>query len=143
MDNIKLFNATVALVFERCFNAFPNRINLDSVPLAVEIAELYPDEILTETKNDLDHEAMVVFDSIRWLIDAGYLWSRATTTNLSLLDVVLSPKGFEVLNSVPDALNSKESIGKLLSKGIKKLSSETINQIISAAITIGLSKSIG
>lgn len=102
-----------------------------------------PDEILTETKNDLDHEAMVVFDSIRWLIDAGYLWSRATTTNLSLLDVVLSPKGFEVLNSVPDALNSKESIGKLLSKGIKKLSSETINQIISAAITIGLSKSIG
>ncbi len=86
---------------------------------------------------------MVVFDSIRWLIDSGYLWCKTSTTNLSYRDVVLTPQGLDILNSVPESLNSKESIGKLLGNGIKKISIESLSNIINTIISIGLTKPFG
>ncbi|NCB57263.1 MAG: hypothetical protein EOM46_07085 [Gammaproteobacteria bacterium] len=142
MNNTEIFNATVALVFDHCFKSFPVRINLDSLELAVQIAELYPDEILTEDKNDLNYETMIVFESIRWLIDSGYIWSKTSTVSLGYIDVVLTPQGLDVLNSVPESLNSKESIGKLLSSGIKKIGADSVNQIINTIISIGLAKTL-
>ncbi len=53
MNNTEIFNATVALVFEHCFKSFPVRIDLNSLDLVTQIAELYPDEILTEQKTIL------------------------------------------------------------------------------------------
>ena len=137
MENMEIFNLTVADVFGRCFENFPVRIEIDSLEVASRIVELYEDREIMESTDILEREAEVVFSAINWLIDSGYLWSRASTGDLDFFGVTLTPKGLEVMNSIPTSLERKESFGSIFSKGLKNLGAQTAIESVKVALALG------
>lgn len=140
MNNMEIFNLTVADLFGQCFENFPVRIEIHSLEIAYRIVELYEECEIMEKTDLLARESEVVFNAINWLIDSDYLWCNTSTDDLNFFGVVLSPKGLEVMNSIPASLQKKESFGSLFSKGVKTLGTETAIEAVKIALALGVSK---
>ncbi|QEI11468.1 hypothetical protein [Cellvibrio japonicus] len=140
MNNMEIFNLTVADVFGQCFENFPVRIEIDSLEIAYRIVELYEEREILERTDLLTRESEVVFNAINWLIDSGYLWCNTSTGDLDFFGVVLTPKGLEVMNSIPASLQKIESFGSIFSKGVKKLGAETAIETVKIALALGVSQ---
>lgn len=77
----------------------------------------------------------VQFETMRWLIEQGYVFSRNGFTNNETWGALgLTDKGLAALNSVPDVLSGKEPLGKRLAVAVGKGSFEIIKELIPAII---------
>jgi hypothetical protein len=124
MSNMDDFNKATALVLEKLYESFPQRISID-------IEELEPDV----DKNTLRSFA----DTLLFLEREGFIRFDSRITNEVFQGATLTSKGLAILNSVPEVLNEKTPLGQKLSGALKGGSKEVIktvvNQIISAAVT--------
>jgi hypothetical protein len=103
MNNIDQFNQITGQVLAELYEVFPRKITLSAKELG-------------EGLNTNFHFA---YDSISWLQEHGYFNSELKTYDGEFLASVLTPKGFAVLNAVPDSLEAKESYGDLLANAAK------------------------
>ncbi|MBK6510725.1 MAG: hypothetical protein IPG64_25485 [Haliea sp.] len=141
MTNIETFNIAVAVVFGKCYTAFPLRVNIDIADLGKTIQEtLDPD-----CENDIDMrepEYAIARESTRWLIDAGYLWCTSQR-NMSFAAVTLTPKALEILNAVPEQLHTRTSFGEELGKGVKEIGRDAAKDFVKAVLAYGVSLAVG
>ena len=142
MNNIEAFNIAVAEIFGQCYKEFPIRVIISKMDVGIAIKEAMGDDPdgyfnLAEIEYHIAEEAM------EWLIQAGYLWCNNPSRPISFEGVTLTPKGLEVLNAVPDELQSKVSLGEQLSKGIKALGKDTASTAVKIGLTYGAKMVIG
>lgn len=137
MNNIDIFNLAVAEIFGECYANFPMRIKLNCVDVAVLVCESYSEGEL-ENDDIVQKETDIVFESIRWLNDAGYLWTQGSD-DLHYYQVTLTPKAFEILNLVPKNLSTNKSIGEKLMSGVTALGKEASLESVKLALSIGAS----
>ena len=76
----------------------------------------------------------IQFQTIQWLIDHDYLHDELGFVGGEWKGLLLTERGLTALNSVPDALTGKESLGKRLSVAVGKGSLEAIKQLLPAVI---------
>ncbi len=113
MNNIDKFNRLTAEILSKLYENFPRRI------------ELEPDK-------DMDRENRLFFiDTIRWLSDNGYLTYQSFDNFGNFFDVVLTEKGLMVLNSKPDIVKGKGTLGEYLKYVLKEGSVNAINEVVS------------
>lgn len=71
-----------------------------------------------------------------WLIQAGYLIGDVRPYT-HVHDVVLTAKGLEVLNAIPDSLKAGASIGERLADAAKEGGKETMRGLVTEALGLG------
>ena len=135
INNIELFNVAVAEVFGRCYKSFPIPINVEVIELSHLIQETIDSECELEN-NVRSHEYEISRATVNWLIDADYLWSRNATNN-SFNGLVLTPKGLEVLNSIPSGLENKTTLGEKLGEGAKEIGKDATLDIVKSTLAYG------
>jgi hypothetical protein len=137
MNNIELFNLTVAEVLGRCFREFPVRIDLGYYDIGHTVHELASGE----EQRDLDatrQEFTFASETINWLISAGYLWCDQKSDS-GFHGVTLSDSGLQLLNKVPSGLKTTQSFGERFREGSLKLGKEVtldlVKHFLKAAVT--------
>ncbi len=123
----------MAVILDKLYQAFPLRIPLRD--------NSFDDEA---DGSVVDGATLLIYrDTIRFLNDEGFLryesWSAGSTIYFE--SVSLTAKGLAVLNTVPDVLKEKTTLGEKLRNSLRSGSSEAlktlVNQIISVAVTYG------
>ncbi|MEO3988199.1 hypothetical protein [Plesiomonas shigelloides] len=136
MRNIELFNLSVAEILGECYEAFPERINLKESDIAYKVIEYYDDSVTEDIQPFVDQLFNIASSTIQWLEQAGYIWVGGRNYN-DFYQVTLSSKGLELLNLVPESLNTKESIGSAFINGAKVLGKESILSCIRILLSEG------
>ncbi len=147
MDNIDKFNAYTGKILATLYKAFPQPIILDAVevltgkPLegsapggAVSINDLQ--------KTTLDPDVRFCAHTLRWLYDTGYLSGQMSEYDVRVSGAVLTPKSFEALSAMPDALGKKQTTGQQLAEFAKETAADAVRggvgqvvgQVIAAAM---------
>lgn len=137
MINIELFNLAVAEVLGQCYESFPDRIRINGFKVGESLLEFYGDDVETQHPDFGEKIFAVGPATLDWLAQAGYIWV-GNKDQADYLGVTLSPKGLELLNLVPDSLNSSDSIGSTLVQGAKVLGKESILAGIKLALSEGM-----
>ncbi len=131
LSNIELFNAIAGKIFADLYQNFPNEVEID------------PYDFLKELINPEDYEggceiSTNVDSTVRWLARAGYIWLSESKCMEQDHIATLAPLGLEILKSVPDSLESNESIGDKLVEFSKNQFSNSMSQIVKSAISEGI-----
>ena len=127
-SNIDKFDFVVGELFAKLYEAFPQRTE-------VAYMELNQNEDLSFA-NDESFE----FCAVEWLERAGYIWIYHRDN--VCVKAVLSPKGLEILKSIPDSLSGKISIGENLVSLFQEGAKETLKEKVKELVSLALSKGI-
>lgn len=133
---IELFDRCAAIVFAKLYEAFPLRIDIDSTDIPME---LFDD---TDSTWQVTHKFDVYESTIRWLRDAGYVWA-SDVDGRKTRDVVLTPKGLEILKLPSSLSTKKESVGQLLTDVVKRGAKDAAQKAVSSALTVGFKLMVG
>lgn len=131
-SNVEIFNECVGLLFGKLYMAFPKRITVSYNDLTFEMSEENEDRAVYFEKHSMFSETM------HWLEKAGYIWTDKVD-EWEASNVVLTPKGLEVLKSIPVSISNK-SIGDELLNAIKSGAKETAKSLISSVVSIALTE---
>lgn len=135
VSNIDQFNTVTAEVFVTLYQSFPVEIDLDVQNFTHEnISDYYQTSDLGGGLF-LKNHAKLIHSAIRWLIDEGYIRTdRESKSSFRLC--ILTSKGLEVLNLMPDSLDS--SIGEKLVSAVKEESKTAVRSLIQKALSYGV-----
>ena len=130
MDNIEFFNRTTAALFKVLLAKFPSPIlRFDTENFRTESG--LPANPSAEDSDDIG-------DVIKWLQAEGYIRVRDEAGfGQMFTGVVLTAKGLEALNRIPDSLTPKMTVGERL----KELSREASREVVTSLVTVALTGS--
>lgn len=140
-SNIDRFNKYAAFFLAKLYSSFPEPCDLDTKEAVTGTpfsASSTTQDLQEATTNP---EIRFCASALRWLYDTDYFRGQPNLHNVRVSQAVLTPKGFEALNAVPNSLDQKGSLGnqllKLGAEGSKTAAqatvSETVGQIIGIA----------
>lgn len=81
--------------------------------------------------------------TVKWLITNDFLSAMPYIQSASFGDAVLTPKGLEVLSSVPESLSVRQPIGERLAEATKAGAKEVLRSVASEAISLGVRSFMG
>ena len=144
--NIDRFNEIAGCVLAHLYQSFPIPAKLK--PSSIGLKDLGPDDYATISLATVitapdDSEAMFFRHTVKWLISNGFLTAMPYIQSDSFGDAVLTPKGLEVLNSIPESLSAKQPIGERLTEATKTGAKEILRSVASEAISIGVRSFMG
>lgn len=146
ISNIERFDTIVVLALADLYSRFPVRQYLASSKFIVTEDGEHVDGLSSEEEGLLFAEGLhlkdpyfkrrnFAFESLRWLVDAGYIHGTPAAYN-GINDAVLTAKGLEVLKAIPDSLQG--SLGERLVEAVKADSREVgrtvLGQIFGLAV---------
>jgi hypothetical protein len=133
MTNMDDFEKGVALILAKLYQTFPQGV------------VIYTDQLESGAS---DETLKNYSGTIQFLTKEGFISCGSMAgSGRAYQNVVLTTKGLQILNAVPDAIKDKKPIGEKIIESLKSGSKETlkiiVNQIISLAATtyIGTPKS--
>lgn len=148
VSNIERFDTIVVLALAELYSRFPVRQYLASSKFIVTEEGEHIDGLSSEAEGHLFAEDPYLkdpyfkrrnfaFESLRWLVDAGYIHGTPAAYN-GINDAVLTAKGLEVLKATPDSLQG--SLGERLVEAVKADSREVgrtvLGQIFGLAVDL-------
>ena len=138
MSNIESFNRCAALIFAELYRSFPFRkgISLDSLPEGIF------DDISEEDRKGAFDRLMVLNETGKWLVDAGYIWAEKVVEH-TIHGAILSPKGLEVLKSMPTSISTEQTLGERMGELVKKGSYSLLSKVVDKALSIGVAIATG
>jgi len=117
---MELFNKGAALILSKSYDEFP-------IPIYLNIAQL--DENMT------DEEGEIYSATLKFLHDEGFVrCGKSLNRGLMTSNVILSSKGLDILNSTPDSLKEKVSLGDKVKDVASNGTKETISAVIQAVV---------
>ncbi|HBC3450934.1 TPA: hypothetical protein KDY51_004851 [Vibrio parahaemolyticus] len=140
MKNIDLFNLAVGEILGTCYESFPEREML-SVPIIFhKIKGFYPEYTGEEATEFEFYAHRIIKSTVEWLRDSGYLWveKEIVCEIYDFEGVVLTPKSLELLSALPESLDSTETVGEKLAKGLSKVGKDGSLHLIKTALAKGL-----
>ena len=127
MTNIERFNKVAAALFKVLYEKFPTPIVRFDVESLREPAGLPPPEPNAHF-SDLG-------STVKWLADEGFIRYGSANFDRHFTMVVLSQKGLEAMNRVPDTLEPKVTVGERLKELGREASVQTVGALVQLAIT--------
>lgn len=133
MSNIALFDTAVIYVADKLYEAFPVCINMKTYD---EIRK-----IPWGSHVDEEQKALIFSETLFWLEENGFLNFSGHKGRLQIKDsspeasvafscVRLSVAGLNLLKAPPPSLESKESFGEKISKGLKEAVSKQASSMM-------------
>ncbi|MGL6488008.1 hypothetical protein ACSZNF_13735 [Aeromonas hydrophila] len=146
VSNIERFDTILVLALADLYSRFPVRQYLASSKFIVTEEGEHIDGLSPEAEGHLYDEdpyfkdpyfkrKEFAFDSLRWLVDAGYLHGTPVAYD-GINDAVLTAKGLEVLKATPDSLQG--SLGERLVEAAKADSREVGRTVLGQIIGLGV-----
>lgn len=132
VSNIDVFNELTGKILGDLYLHFPMPKYL-SAEAYVEVATEWHEQSQMDMPTD---QAEFFIATTKWLASAGYLTGKVRPYT-HVEDAVLSAKGLEVLNAIPESLIGGSSIGERLADAAKEGGKETIRGLVSEALGIG------
>ena len=115
-DNIEYFNLLTGFVLSKLYLSFPMPIDLYYKDI-MEYIGLPP----------IFDEKEFFYNTIIWLYTNGYLIHKTTEIQNEYFNyVILTAKGFAVLNSIPEILNPEKSLGDIITDNVKMGANDAI-----------------
>jgi hypothetical protein len=139
-SNIERFNQYAGHFLAKLYESFPQPCTLDCVEAVkgTELAEPINDKLLQEATTD--PEVRFCSDALKWLLSTGYFTGDQRLHCVQVARAVLTPKGFEALNAVPDALRASAPLGERLShlaaEGSKEATKAAIGEVVGQVIGV-------
>ena len=129
MTNIQLFNQYTAQILSELYSRFPERISLDPCKISGH------EEI--DDFGQIEKQAEVCLATITWLSDFGLI--RVDECDQQYCrGCVLTPKGLELLNAVPEGVKDSRPLGEKLVRFIRQgaldVATETVKATISSLV---------
>jgi hypothetical protein len=146
VSNIERFDTIVVLALAELYSRFPVPQLLASSNFIVTEDGEHIDCLSPEEEELLFAEGLhrnypyfkrkeFAFESLRWLVDAGYLHGTPAAYD-GILNAVLTAKGLEVLKATPDSLQG--SLGERLVEAVKADSREVGRSVLGQIIGLGV-----
>lgn len=132
VSNIDVFNELTGKILGDLYLHFPLPKYLPA-DAYVEAATKWDEKFQTDMPSD---EAEFFIATAQWLANAGYLTGKIRHYT-HVEDAVLTAKGLEILNAIPESLIGGPSIGERLADAAKEGGKETIRGLVSEALGIG------
>jgi hypothetical protein len=138
-SNIERFNQYAGYFLATLYEAFPQPCTLDTVKAVTGVG--LPDPVSSDDLQKATTEPEIRFccDALKWLHATGYFTGVERMHFVQVASAVLTPKGFEALNAIPDSLQNKAALGERL----KDLVADSSKQATNAAIGEVVGKVIG
>lgn len=144
-SNFERFDTIVMLALAELYTRFPVRQDLASSTFIVTKDGEHIDGLSPEAEGRLFVEDLYLkdpyfkrkefaFESLRWLVDAGYLHGTPVAYD-GINDAVLTAKGLEVLKATPDSLQG--SLGERLVEAVKADSREVGRSVLGQILGLG------
>ncbi|BED98404.1 hypothetical protein VAWG001_00190 [Aeromonas dhakensis] len=146
VSNIERFDTIVVLALAELYSRFPVRQYLVSSKFIITEDGEHIDGLSSEEEGLLFAEDQYLkdpyfkrrnfaFESLRWLVDAGYIHGTPAAYN-GIKDAVLTAKGLEVLKAIPDSLQG--SLGERLVEAVKADSRDVGRAVLGQIIGLGV-----
>lgn len=135
-NNIKKFDKLVALIFADLYKNFPVRSHVDIYHVfdCKEQGRTDDEGVWREPSDLSEEDCQFYCDTIKWLIDTGYVIGTIEHHNSS--NITLSIKGLQLLKSVPNSLDSSDTLGEQLLSVLKDGAKDAAGQLISTALNL-------
>lgn len=145
VSNIERFDTIVVLALAELYSRFPVPQYLVSSKFIVTEDGEHIDGLSSEEEGHLYSEDPYLndpyfkrrefaFESLRWLVDAGYLHGTPVAYD-GINNAVLTAKGLEVLKAIPDSLQG--SLGERLVEAVKADSREVGRTVLGQILGLG------
>lgn len=132
VSNIDLFNDFTGKILGDLYLQFPIPTYLEAKSYVEAVTEWHE-----KAQMDMPTKQTEIFiATTQWLVSAGYL-SGTVYPYTYVQDAVLTAKGLEVLNAIPESLTGGPSIGESLANAAKEGGKETMRGLVSEALGIG------
>ncbi|MCG9095313.1 hypothetical protein [Laribacter hongkongensis] len=133
-SNIERFDEITAQLFSTLYQSFPVPIVLAAGKF-VSPATQYHKAIGSDAPSE---EAKFWVACVIWLQEAGYIrYKSHHHQSACFLEAVLSPKGLEVLKSIPDSLSGKDTIGDQLVDAARTGATDLLKEGVKTALAKG------
>ncbi|MEZ8627926.1 hypothetical protein AB6D75_19260 [Vibrio splendidus] len=143
-ENIAKFDVLVARTFEKLYSNFPQQIKLKPTELFDCEGEPYYNDAGYFVSSLDDDDTEFFYYTISWLYESGYLIGNLNGAWNS--KVTLSLKGLQLLKSVPNSVESNESLGEQLKdavgKGAKDYAATLIKEALNANNVMNMLSSV-
>ncbi|MBE5527449.1 hypothetical protein A9J41_00770 [Laribacter hongkongensis] len=134
-SNIERFDEITAQLFSTLYQSFPAPVFLAAgnfVSPATQYSKVRGYDVASD-------EAEFWAACVIWLQEAGYIrYESHESLTASFWEVVLSPKGLEVLNSIPDSLSGKDTIGDQLVDAARTGATDLLKEGVKTALAKGV-----
>jgi len=133
MKNIDRFNLYAGKILSELYTNFPMPKDLDCLKITTgnSVVDKYGQGFSHENLQEVAENSEVKFaiHTINWLESAGYFTIvRKSNLNIIFYECVLTTKALEVLNAVPESLES--SLGAELTDAVKEVSKDATSATI-------------
>ena len=132
VSNIDVFNDLTGKILGDLYLHFPKPKYL-MADAFVESPMKWHEKAQMEVPSD---EAEFFLATAQWLANAGYLTGKVCPYT-HVENAVLTAKGLEVLNAIPESLSGGPSIGERLAVAAKEGGKETMRGLVSEALGLG------
>lgn len=133
---IDIFDRCAAAIFAPLYERFPVRTSLRYSDVPEELFE-------EEDSSAIVAEKFIVYDAtIRWLKNADFIWT-GYVDGMSAEDVVLTPKGLEILKLPSSIEKASAPIGRVLIDAVKNGAANVAQNAASTALTAGFKLLVG
>lgn len=130
MRSIEIFNCAALEIMNFSLEKFPVFIDIEPEMVAKSIIGYFYEKYIADiTQKEL---SIICFSTIMWLAQEGFITIRQTYSN-GKCSIVLTQKGLNALNSVPNFANTdaKKSFGEYFKEGLANLPFSMINGLMS------------
>lgn len=130
VTNVALFNGIAGRLFSLLYERFPFYADVDVNLLGIELVD----------KDDFDgawNITELAEATVHWLAAAGYIWLKETEELGATYSAVLSPKGFEVLKTTPEVIDTSKTLGQKIVELSKGKLSTALDKTVELAISQG------
>lgn len=131
LTNMELFNGITGKLFAALYQNFPQETQIDHGSFLEDFID--PDDF-----DGAFNMPDMTKATLEWLDKAGYIWLKPPKAYSGTYFAILSPKGLEALNVVPDSLEPGKTLGEKIIDFSKDQFGEGMNQLVKAAITEGI-----
>ncbi|MCY1432372.1 hypothetical protein D9M71_483650 [compost metagenome] len=138
-SNIEQFNEITGQVFALLYEEFPLPIALTPHSVGLD-TDRAPKQNATTGEMiypEISTDGEMFMRTIEWLASAGYL-TCSSDRRWHIGNAVLTAKGLEVLNAIPEKLTKREPIGRQLAEASKSGGKELLRSITTEALGVGV-----
>lgn len=111
INNIQLFDCYTAKILAKLYETFPRKQNV------------FKDTFISDCDSDLELKEKIDFvcDTLRFLKENGFITYKdyLKADNCNFQDMTLTLKGLSILNSEPQSIKSRETIGDKIVETVK------------------------
>lgn len=136
LTNIELFNGVAGELFALLYQKFPLYVDVDFNALGNELVD--KDDF--ETAYNMSEFAEA---TVRWLAATGYIYLKDPQEFGGSFNAVLSPKGFEVLKAMPEAIDKGKTLGEKIVELAKSGASAGLSKVVDLAFSLGIKAATG